>query len=150
MRRIEFITSAFRGNASVHETQTYLQLLLHALVGLNVAYLRFHPNTPSIYRAAVRYHREPRGHEQWLQVPSVREQTWGDCEDLAAWRVAELRVHGVDAWPCFHWRRLPAALVYHIVVCRPDGIVEDPSRVLGMGSDEAWKAALAFPQLKVG
>jgi hypothetical protein len=28
--------------------------------------------------------------------------------------------------------------------------MEDPSRVLGMGWDEAWKAVLSFPKLKVG
>ena len=150
MRRVEVITSAFRGNASVHESQTYLQLLLHALVALDVAFLRFHPNTPPLYRAGVRYQREPKGYEQWLQIPSVIEQTWGDCEDLAAWRVAELLVHGIDAWPCFHWRKLSSSLVYHIVVCRPNGVVEDPSRVLGMGWGEGGKTVLTFPQLKVG
>ena len=61
-----------------------------------------------------------------------------------------VRLRGIDAWPCFHWRKLKTALVYHIVVCRPDGVMEDPSRVLGMGWDEAWKAVLSFPKLKVG
>jgi hypothetical protein len=150
VRRVEFITSAFRGNASVHESQTYLQVLLHSLVVLDLAYLRFHPETPEIYRAGVRYHREPQGYEQWLTIPCVLDQRWGDCEDLAAWRVAELRLRGIDAWPCFHWRKFKTALVYHIVVCRPDGVMEDPSRVLGMGWDEAWKAVLSYPALKVG
>jgi hypothetical protein len=150
MRRVEFITSAFRGNTPMHESQMYLQLLLHALVALDAAYLRFHPETPLIYRAGIRYHREPQGYEQWLQTPCILEQRWGDCEELAAWRVAELRVRGIDAWPCFHWRKFKTSLVYHIVVCLPNGVMEDPSRVLGMGWDEAWKAVLAFPQLKVG
>lgn len=150
MRRVEFITSAFRGRTPPAESQAYLQLLLHALANLDAAFLRFNPDTPPLYRSGVRYHREPRGYEQWLQIPCVLAQRWGDCEDLAAWRVAELRKDGIDAWPCFQWRKLQTALVYHIVVCLPNGLVEDPSRILGMGWDEGWKVALSFPQLKVG
>jgi hypothetical protein len=149
VRRVEFITSAFQNNTSTHESLTYLQLLLHSLVMLDVAYLRFHPNAPPLYRAGIRYQREPRGYEQWLTLPCILKQRWGDCEDLAAARTAELIVSGADAWPCFHWRKQGNALVYHIVVCRPDGLVEDPSRILGMGWDEAWKAPLAFPKQKV-
>jgi hypothetical protein len=149
MRRIELLTSAFRGSTPLHESQTYLQLMLHALVALDSAYLRFHSNTPPLYGAGVRYRREPHEYEQWLTIPCVHARRWGDCEDLAAWRVAELRAQGVDAWACFHWRKAGRALVYHIVVCRPDGVVEDPSRVLGMGWDEGWKPILAFPRQEV-
>jgi hypothetical protein len=79
VRRVEFITSAFRGTASVHESQAYLQILLHSLVVLDLAYLRFHPETPELYRSGIRYHREPQGYEQWLTAPCVVAQRWGDC-----------------------------------------------------------------------
>ncbi len=150
MRRVELLTSAFRGNTSLQESQTYLQLLLHALVALDVAFLRFHPDTPPLYRTGVRYRRERRDQEQWLQIPRVLARKHGDCEDLASWRVAELRArHGIDAWPCFHFRKVGRALVYHIVVCHPDGTVEDPSRILGMGWDETFKTIQRLPQLEV-
>ena len=145
MRRVEFITAAFRSGSAREESHVYLQILLNALVKLDAAYLRFHPDAPKIYESGVRYHREPPGYEQWLQIPCILQQRWGDCEELAAWRVAELLREGEYAWPCFRWRRSKKVLTYHIVVCRQDGAIEDPSRIMGMGWDEDWKPVLAFP-----
>ena len=56
---------------------------------------------------------------------------WGDCEDLAAWRAAELRKSGED--PRAHvavYQSGPRR--YHAIVGRGDGTTEDPSRKLGM------------------
>lgn len=153
MRRVEFITSAFRQGTPRAESHAYLQILLDSLVALNVTYLRHHPQAPGLYDSGVRYQREPRGYEQWMTIPMVLKQRHADCEDLAAYRCAWLIERcGIRAWPCFHWRRVPSqrAIVYHIVVCRPDGVVEDVSRVLGMGWGEHWKAPLAFPSLRTG
>lgn len=57
-----------------------------------------------------------------------------NCEDLSAWRCAELQVRqGIQAWPCFTYRVRPGGgYLYHIQVRYPDGRVEDPSRTLGM------------------
>ncbi len=57
-----------------------------------------------------------------------------NCEDLACWRAAELRVrHGIKAQPTFTWKQRPnGGYLYHIQVQLPDGRKEDPSRVLGM------------------
>lgn len=84
---------------------------------------------PALYDAGVRYKTEPR--EVWRHALDVVNEGWGDCEDLSAYRAAELRVSGED----------PGAAVrtfqtghrrYHAVVMRGDGTLEDPSRVLGM------------------
>lgn len=84
---------------------------------------------PPLYHAGVIYQREPRGRERWQLAPQTYEAGVGDCEDLATWRAAELRLAGVDARP-YVYRSGPRQL--HVVVATPDGI-EDPSRVLGMG-----------------
>jgi hypothetical protein len=85
---------------------------------------------PPLYEAGVRYRDEPR--DVWKHAVDVGHDKFGDCEDLAAYRAAELRVSGED----------PGAYVttyksgpnrYHAVVARSGGLVEDPSRVLGMG-----------------
>lgn len=93
---------------------------------------------PALYEAGVRYQREPFPREDWLDVLEVIQRRQGDCEDLACWRVAELRAAGVEARPGFIRRRVLTAegwqTVYHIVVLWPDGRIEDPSRILGMNS----------------
>jgi hypothetical protein len=87
---------------------------------------------PILYRSGVVYRREAPGEEVWesaADVLGVMSDRAGDCEDLAAWRAAELRVFGGD----------PDAFVkiirtrrgsFHAVVQRGDGVIEDPSRVL--------------------
>lgn len=83
---------------------------------------------PDLYGSGVRYRIEP--DDVWSDVPACILAGAADCEDLAAWRAAELRVAGVDAWP---FARLEPGLpvLYHALVRTPQG-VEDPSRVLGM------------------
>lgn len=85
------------------------------------------------------YLAEPDGRDDWQDIPDTLERGNGDCEDLATWRCAELRVRlGVDADLGITKSDMPlqsgAALVtmYHIVVVLPDGAIEDPSRRLGM------------------
>lgn len=147
MRNIELITSAFRAGTPREESHEIMEILLRSLVSLNVAYLRRHPHgVPSLDQSGVFYMREPKGYEQWLTIPMVLQQGHADCEDLAAYRCAWLQQReGIPAWTCFKWRRRGDALIYHILVCKPDGTIEDPSRELGMGWGEDRKGPLAFP-----
>lgn len=94
---------------------------------------------PPLYSAGVVYRKEPR--EVWRHAADVYAEGWGDCEDLAAWRAAELRTTGQD----------PRAAVvtyksgpkrYHAVVARGSGAIEDPSRVLGMRAPTAAPATV--------
>lgn len=84
---------------------------------------------PPLYTSGVRYKTEPR--EVWRHVGDVLAEKWGDCEDLAAWRAAELRVSGEDTGASVTtYQSGPRR--YHAVVRRGDGTLEDPSKMLGM------------------
>lgn len=121
-----------------------IQAMLDACCALNSLHLSSSPKTPPLYSSGVRYKRESAmcvegidacaTGERFNTIPVVLRLRFGDCDDLACWRAAELRVrHGVEARPrldvvAHHPTR------YHVVVQLPDGTTEDPSAVLGMGS----------------
>jgi hypothetical protein len=97
---------------------------------------------PPLYQSGVRYKEEPRSwaQEHFDTIPSILHRLWGDCDDLAPWRVAELRESGQDpkAGILVKWKRLRNGnRLYHILVRRGDGSEEDPSRILGMGAATA-------------
>ena len=110
----------------------------------NIAWLQAHPETPELYRAGVSYKPErrriaPNGKvseygEEWQTIPWVIYRGYGDCEDLGAWRAAELRQKfHVKATPFIKMRRMPDGFWRaHVVVRWPNGQIEDPSAKLGM------------------
>lgn len=120
-----------------------LEALAEGLVLLNVAYMQYAADNgvelPDLYDEETRvvYRREPVGREWWesaADILHVTKDRSGDCEDLAAYRAAELRFYyGVNARvivePTSHGS-------LHAIVEREDGGVEDPSRVvLGLESE---------------
>lgn len=108
--------------------------MLEALCKINVGWLQSLPRRerPSLYRSDVIYQAEV-GTEEWLDIPHILVARWGDCEDLACWRVAELRVAGIEAHPYIRWKKRPGSGArYHALVWRPGGRIEDPSLALGM------------------
>jgi hypothetical protein len=112
----------------------FIRPLLDALVTINRLYLRSH-RIPPLYRAGVRYQQEPDDGkpEEFAAIPKVLARGWGDCDDLGPWRVAELQEAGEKASIRITWRRRPTGRrLYHVVVRRGDGRIEDPSRLLGM------------------
>lgn len=105
-----------------------LEALLEGLVRLNLTQLR-RGMVPPLYQSGVRYQREKRGREDWQTAAEAYARKHADCEDLAAWRAADLRLAGIRA----------RAVVYqagpglkHVIVQYPDGTREDPSKRLGM------------------
>lgn len=106
---------------------------------------------PPLYASGILYEEELPGHEDWYDVPTaLRIRRHVDCEDLAAWRTAELRVAGIGVEPVIKWQwidreqmisqgypesKLPDRGVWlvHCCVRWPDGSIEDPSKILGMG-----------------
>lgn len=88
----------------------------------------------SIYSGGVRYVREYPGEEDWKHVGRVIADGEGDCEDLSAARAGELRASG-DPLARAEIRRV-APNMTHAFVVRGNGVVEDPSRRLGMGRNE--------------
>jgi len=85
---------------------------------------------PPLYSAGVRYRRERGTH--WATPREVWRAKGGDCEDLSAWRIAELRLSGQDPEATFALRHSGKPGLWHVVVRRGDGTLEDPSAVLGM------------------
>lgn len=121
---------------------------LRAVAKANEVYLKAHPRTPALYQSGIVYKQEPWAgkYEQFATIPQVLEQGWGDCDDLTAWRVAEIRqVLKKPADFICYWR--PNTMTWHLQVRYWDsiadrrahpqgGYVEDPSRLLGMGYKE--------------
>ncbi len=83
---------------------------------------------PLLYESGIVYRREPPGREWWETVADLLRVGEGDCEDLAAYRAAELRYrYGVPARVRIYRTQRGT---YHAVVQYPDGAIEDPSRIL--------------------
>jgi hypothetical protein len=115
---------------------------LNAMVRANQLYLASEAYAgrpvPPLYSSGVRYAEEPWNKdgarvEEFADIPTVLARKWGDCDDLAPWRCAELRAQGEAAKIRISWKPTRLGRLFHVVVRRADGRVEDPSRVLGMG-----------------
>jgi hypothetical protein len=135
MYKVTFVSGLFKGKRNRELSNLNLGILLSALAEIDVLELTRLPELPDLYSSGVRYANEPIGQEDWQDVLTTISRGTGDCEDLACWRVAELRVrHGIDAKPYFSFRPVgPGKTLYHIQVLHPDGRIEDPSKALGMG-----------------
>jgi hypothetical protein len=105
-----------------------LRAFLEGMVALNCAII-LDEDLPSVYEVA-RYQREAPGREVWQHAASVAKSGRGDCEDLAAYRAAELRVRDGEAAVVDVVRT--GARTLHAVVRRGDGSIEDVAKKLGM------------------
>lgn len=101
--------------------------LAQAVEGLARLNLTQMPSVP-LYSSGVRYKRERRGREEWLGARDALARGVADCEDLAAWRLAELWRDGVEASAEVS---PPERGMMHVYLRTASG-VEDPSVVLGM------------------
>lgn len=164
MRPGRLLAPIFAGNSPRSERFSQAALT-GGVIGLmleNIAWLTEFPQTPPLYQSGVIYrpekHRIDRSGntieygEDWQTIPYVIYNRNGDCEDLGAWRAAELRMaaylihfkktgeknpalksRGIKALPDIAVRRLPdGAWRAHVRVRWPDGHIEDPSAKLGM------------------
>lgn len=81
--------------------------------------------------AGVKWKPEPPGDEHFDNAARVASRGWGDCDDLAPYHAASLRVTGEDP-------EARATVIrtgpkrWHAVVERSDGSVDDPSADAGM------------------
>lgn len=90
---------------------------------------------PSLYQSGVEYDREPWAglFEEFADITTVLNRGWGDCDDLCAWRVAELQEAGEPASCRIYWRphnKRTGQLMLHVQVrrgiCHADGTVLKP------------------------
>lgn len=84
-------------------------------------------------RNGVRWKPEPPGEEHFDHAAMVHGRKWGDCDDLAPWKAAELRVTGEDPGATAVVKK-SGPRRWHAIVKRSDGSFEDPSKDAGMGS----------------
>ena len=140
-----------------------LKPFLEALTMADQIFLKTH-HVPPLYGSGVRYDNEPSDYtctidgvtervEDFASVPKIIQRGWGDCDDLAPWRCAEVRNAGYQAGIRIQWKTLRERMsllaigrpfkLYHIVVRWGEGQplpptvdpitrIEDPSKVLGM------------------
>lgn len=221
MPNIVFRCQMFRGDWDQIWSQMRMLWLMEGLCRVNQTHLRqfeefrkrglVENGYPTVYRSGVHYETE-KGTEIWPDIPSLLMGTmgkgiypgpWGDCEDLACYRVAEYRElpwhyeriapwkqkkddgkpniemadprfpqgeaelaaalrkqpwpgwkhvkGGVPAKPFAKWRRGPEGNYhYHALTYLPDGRLEDPSLVLGMGKEREFAEADTATKLKQG
>lgn len=159
MRDVSFCSDSFVSPATTAYSERALACLLWALVFANESTMLDpkRPQVPPLYRSGVRWEREePRpgrtgcaggnGQERFFGARQVIAERAADCEDLAAYRTAELRLgrvpqepglppraghppvtvcqppypmaaRGVNACPAFFSRTMrPGFVLYHIVV----------------------------------
>lgn len=133
-----FVIPDFDGERNPARSKAYLRILCDALTSLDMVYLRAHPATPTLYQSGVRYLRDRPDQEDWQTVPEVLFRGGADCKSLAAWRAAELRIRGIPAFCQFRWRGKEDRATFHIEVQYPDGRIEDPSKILGMGREHGF------------
>jgi len=81
---------------------------------------------PDLYTTSIVYRPEV-GTENWRSAKEVYKKGYGDCEDLACYRVAELQEKGVKAELAL---KKTGKKRWHAIVQLPDGTIEDPSKRL--------------------
>lgn len=123
--------------------QAIMRHLVEALTAVNTAYLMSH-NVPRLYASGVRYE-NPVGvdtasgsYQAWRDIPLLLASRRGTCMELAAWRLAEIRLREgyPDAEPVISFQRGPNMNMFHTAVGIPSlGQIEDPSANLGMGQN---------------
>jgi hypothetical protein len=113
-----------------------LAAVAEGLTLLNVELMRIAeekgmPDFPELYKSGVVYRREPPGREWWESASDllgIAKDRSGDCEDLSAYRAAELRYYD-DENASVLITQNPSGN-FHCRVLREDGTVEDPSLIL--------------------
>jgi hypothetical protein len=118
-------------NARIHvpTSAAFYEAAIEGITQLDEQILKQSPDFPPIYESGVIYRKEAQ--DVWRHADDVLCSGWGDCDDLAPWRAAELRVSGEDP-DAYVYVYQSGPHRYHAVVARGNGRIEDPSLILGM------------------
>lgn len=119
-----------------------LETMFEAITTINMAWMLAH-KPPKLYASGVRYRKDPtRGDigEIWCDAPTILKQGFDDCEGLASFLAAEMRLgpnsETSEAVPaaCVRLKTTRYPGLLHAVVFDPQtNRIFDPSRRLGMG-----------------
>jgi hypothetical protein len=115
--------------------QSEINLALSVLVVIDMHEIKKY-GLPKLFASGVRYRREtclaPKVREtceRFLSARKLLEERYGDCDDIAAYRAAELILGGDTRARAFC---RPSPVGWHCMVRRGDGRLEDPCVKLGM------------------
>jgi hypothetical protein len=124
---------------------------LYYLIGLNKWQLK-QRDFPLLYKSGIYYYTKPPATD-WHDIPSLLIEGKGDCKDLTAYRIAELsHYYGIECKPLIKWKWThiwkheddygnpikpykAKVLLVHVFLQWPNGYIEDPSKILGMGGE---------------
>lgn len=91
---------------------------------------------PDLYQSGIVY-RPEQGTEHWKHIDELYRDGFGDCEDLATARAAQLRLMGIDARAAVV---KTAPNMYHAIVAGPDNtILEDPTKLVRIAEHMKYK-----------
>ena len=110
-----------------------IEAALEGLVGANMVLIAEGLVPLSPVDAGVRYKKEPSGFEEWNIATKVVKLGHGDCEDLAAWECAGIRMTQ-DPGAMVIIEPVGTSSNYHATVLLSSGQRIDVCRELGMGA----------------
>ncbi len=125
-----------------HVSPRILNAMLEGTTRVNEALLE-HGDVPMFDDAVghIRWKPEPPGQEHFDHAALVIGRGWGDCDDMAPYKAATLRVTGVDPGARAIVRK-SGPKRWHAIVERSDGTIDDPSRETGMGQVHGVRGAV--------
>lgn len=89
------------------------------------------PTSRDLVRSGAIWRPEPPGDEHFDNAATIAQRGWGDCDDWAPAHAATLRASGED--PGARAVVVPSGPnMYHAIVQRSDGSIDDPSIAAGM------------------
>lgn len=125
-----------------HVSEGVLNAALESVTRLNESMLA-QDTIPTFERGlkqGVKWQPEPPGDEHFDHAGVVYKRRWGDCDDLAPWHAASLRASGEDKNASAVVTRTGPKM-WHAVVRRGDGTIDDPSKRAGMGQPHEYAGA---------
>lgn len=125
-----------------HVSEGVLNAALESVTRLNESMLQ-NDSIPTFERAlkqGVKWQPEPPGDEHFDHGAEVYKRRWGDCDDLAPYHAASLRHSGEDEGATAIVKRTGPKM-WHAVVKRSDGTIDDPSKRAGMGQPHEYAGA---------
>jgi hypothetical protein len=134
-----------------HVSADVLNASLEAVTRLNESLLNRNEIPPfeTQLKRGLKWKPEPPGDEHFDHGLTTAQRGWGDCDDLAPLHAASLRHSGEDPNAEAIVKRTGPKL-WHAVVKRGDGTIDDPSKRAGMGQPHEYSGAAVprmFPQV---